>query len=114
VGLEGTQDWLQKIGQAAGIGQSQIDVARYQALMRLKLSASQRVQPGDVVEIGNAAQAAELLALGAIREPEPQAPAAPEAGPAERPERPAQPPRKPRARKAAPAAAPAPADGDPT
>jgi hypothetical protein len=95
-------------------------MARYQALMRLKLSASQRVQPGDVVEIGNTAQAAGLLALGAIREadtappeqpPAPPAPVASEAAPAEAP---ARKPARPRARKAAPAAAPAPADGAPT
>jgi chlorophyllide a reductase subunit Y len=36
VGLEGTQDWLQNIGQAAGIAQAQIDVARNQALTQMR------------------------------------------------------------------------------
>jgi chlorophyllide a reductase subunit Y len=32
VGLEGTQDWLQNIGQASGVAQAKIDIARNQAL----------------------------------------------------------------------------------
>ena len=36
VGLEGTQDWLQHIGQAAGIAQAQIDLARNQALTQMR------------------------------------------------------------------------------
>ncbi|WP_416558983.1 chlorophyllide a reductase subunit Y [Limnohabitans sp. yimb22184] len=36
VGLEGTQDWLQNIGQAAGIAQAQIDVARNQSLAQMR------------------------------------------------------------------------------
>jgi len=36
VGLEGTQDWLQNIGQASGIAQEKIDVARNQALQAMQ------------------------------------------------------------------------------
>jgi len=56
-------------------------MARYLALMRIRFSATQRVQPGEVVEIDNAAQAASLLAAGAIREAAPQ-PGQPPAPPA--------------------------------
>ena len=44
VGLEGTQDWLQNIGQASGIAQERIDLARNQALTMMRdLFAKQNI-----------------------------------------------------------------------
>jgi chlorophyllide a reductase subunit Y len=52
VGLEGTQDWLQNIGIAAGIAQDQIDLARNQQLTAMRGLLSQKPIKGRITLSG--------------------------------------------------------------
>jgi chlorophyllide a reductase subunit Y len=52
VGLEGTQAWLQAVGQAAGLAQSQIDAARNPALAAMRGLLSQKPVQGRITLSG--------------------------------------------------------------
>jgi 3,8-divinyl chlorophyllide a/chlorophyllide a reductase subunit Y len=52
VGLEGTQDWLQQIGSAAGVGQDLIDLARNQQLGAMRGLLSQKPISGRITLSG--------------------------------------------------------------
>ena len=52
VGLEGTQDWLQAVGRAAGISQAQIDAARNPALQAMRGLMSQKPVQGRITLSG--------------------------------------------------------------
>ena len=52
VGLEGTQDWLQSVGLAAGLAQSEIDAARNPALAAMRGLLTQRPVQGRITLSG--------------------------------------------------------------
>ncbi len=52
VGLEGTQDWLQSVGNAAGLAQAQIDAARNPALAAMRGLLSQKPVKGRITLSG--------------------------------------------------------------
>ena len=52
VGLEGTQDWLQSVGVAAGLAQGQIDAARNPALQAMRGLLSQKPVHGRITLSG--------------------------------------------------------------
>ena len=52
VGLEGTQDWLQSVGRAAGLAQSQIDAARNPALQAMRGLLTQKPVQGRITLSG--------------------------------------------------------------
>jgi chlorophyllide a reductase subunit Y len=52
VGLEGTQDWLQSVGSAAGLAQSQIDAARNPALAAMRGLLTQKPVQGRITLSG--------------------------------------------------------------
>ena len=52
VGLEGTQDWLQSVGMAAGLAQSEIDAARNPALAAMRGLLTQKPVQGRITLSG--------------------------------------------------------------
>ena len=52
VGLEGTQDWLQAVGRAAGLAQAQIDAARNPALAAMRGLLTQKPVQGRITLSG--------------------------------------------------------------